>query len=85
MARSRQRYEDLTASQRRRAIALGLIRAMLVGGVITVGYYLLPMNEPGISATVFLVISGGNFLARATRSINSCLVISWWPRTCAAQ
>ncbi len=56
MARSRQRYEDLTASQRRRAIALGVIRAMLVGVVITAGYYLLPMNEPGISATVFLVI-----------------------------
>ena len=56
MARSRQHYEDLTAPRRRRMKALLLVRATLVGLVVIVGYYALPMNDPGISGIVVLVV-----------------------------
>jgi hypothetical protein len=55
MARSRQHYEELTGSRRRRVKALLLLRAALVGVVVVVGYYMLPMNEPGIGAIVLVV------------------------------
>ncbi|HEY7812742.1 MAG TPA: potassium channel family protein [Nakamurella sp.] len=62
MARSRQRYEDLSRSRRRRVKTFLLIRSALVGAFIVVGYYLLPMNEPGIGAVVLvaglLVLAG---------------------------
>ena len=55
MARQ-QHYDELTVSRRRRVKALLLIRATLVGVVVVVGYYVLPMDEPGISGIVVLVV-----------------------------
>ena len=57
MTQSRQqKYEDMTGSQRRRVKALLLLRATLVGVVVMVAYYVLPMNDPGISGIVVLIV-----------------------------
>ena len=56
MARSRERQADPAGSGPRRVKALLLIRASLVGVVIVSGYYVLPMNNPGISGIVVLVV-----------------------------
>lgn len=47
MARSQQWYEDLSPSKRRWVKALLLARAALVGVVVLVGYYALPMDSLG--------------------------------------
>ena len=72
MAQQRHRYEDLSQSQRRRVKALLLIRSTLVGVVVMVGYYLLPMTKPGINGTVVLVVgllAVAGFLAWQIREI----------------
>ena len=72
MAQPRHRHEDLSPSQRRRVKALLLIRATLVGVVVMVGYYVLPMTKPGMNGTVVLVVgllAVAGFLAWQIREI----------------
>ena len=52
MARSQQWYEDLSQSKRRRVQARMLAKGALVGVVILVGYYVLPLDSPGVSFDV---------------------------------
>jgi voltage-gated potassium channel len=56
MARSQQWYEDLSQSKRRRLQARVLAKGALVGVVILVGYYVLPMDSPGVSGTIILAV-----------------------------
>lgn len=56
MARSQQWYEDLSQSKRRRVQARMLAKGALVGVVILVGYYVLPMDSPGVSGTLVLAV-----------------------------
>ena len=45
MARSEQWYADLSRSKRRRVKARMVTRAALVGVLVVVGYYALPMDS----------------------------------------
>jgi voltage-gated potassium channel len=56
MARSRQRYEDLSPSRRRRVKAVMLARSALVAVGLVAAYYVLPMDTPGVSGTVVLLV-----------------------------
>jgi voltage-gated potassium channel len=56
MARSQQWYEDLSQSKRRRVKARMLARGALVGVLILVGYFVLPMDSPGVSGTIVLAV-----------------------------
>jgi voltage-gated potassium channel len=56
MARSQQWYEDLSPSKRRRVKARMLARGALVGVLVLVAYYTLPMNSPGIGGTLILAV-----------------------------
>jgi voltage-gated potassium channel len=56
MARSRQRYEDLSPSRRRRVKAVLLARSALVAVGLVAAYYVLPMDAPGLSGTVVLLV-----------------------------
>ena len=57
MARPRRRYEDLSPSRVRRWKVLLLARSALVGVLLFVAYYLLPLNGPeGIG--VLLLVGG---------------------------
>ena len=55
MARSEQWYAELSPSKRRRVQARMVTRAALVGVLVVVGYYVLPMDSLGISGTFVLV------------------------------
>jgi len=46
MPRSGRRYEDLTPGRRRRLETLLVARSVLVGALLFVAYYLLPLNKP---------------------------------------
>jgi voltage-gated potassium channel len=56
MARSQQWYEDLSQSKRRRVKARMLARAALVGVLMLVGYYVLPMDSLGVSGSFVLAV-----------------------------
>ena len=62
MARSSQRYEELTPAQRNRLITKMLTRSILVALLIVVAYYALPLDRP---ADIGLVILVGGLLALA--------------------
>ena len=67
MARSSQRYEELTPAQRNRLITKMLTRSILVALLIVVAYYALPLDRP---ADIGLVILVGGLLALA-------LILTW--------
>ena len=46
MPRSSRRYEDLTPARRRRLEAVLLARSVIVGVLLFVAYYLLPLDKP---------------------------------------
>ena len=55
MARSSQRYEELTPAQRNRLITKMLTRSILVALLIVVAYYALPLDRPADIGLVILV------------------------------
>ena len=57
MLRSGRRYEDLTPGRRRRLETLLVARSVLVGALLFVAYYLLPLNKPE-SFGVLLLVGG---------------------------
>jgi voltage-gated potassium channel len=60
MPRSRERYEDLTPTQRHRVEAVLLARSALVGVLLVVAYYVLPLDRPAASGV--LVLAAGLIL-----------------------
>ena len=56
MARSRQRYEELTPAQRNRLITAMLTRSILVALLIVLAYYALPLDRPADIGLVILVV-----------------------------
>jgi formate hydrogenlyase subunit 4 len=72
MARPRRRFEDLSPSRVRRWKALVLARSALVGVMLFVAYFLLPLNEPedfGVLLLVGGLILIGVVLAWQVRAI----------------
>jgi hypothetical protein len=57
MPRPSRRYEDLTPARRRRLEAALLARSVVVGVLLFVAYYLLPLNKPE-SFGVLLLVGG---------------------------
>ncbi len=55
MAESAPRYEDLTPAQRHRLITKLLTRSILVGLLIVVAYYTLPLDRPADAGLVILI------------------------------
>ena len=70
MPRPSRRYEDLTPVRRRRLEAALLARSVIVGVLLFVAYYLLPLNKPEDFGVALLV--GGLILVAA--------VIAWQVR-----
>ena len=66
------RYEDLTESERHRQEAAALGRSTLVGVLLVVAYYVLPLDRPA-AAGVLLLVAGliliAGLLAWQTRAI----------------
>jgi hypothetical protein len=58
MARPRRRYEDMTPSHVRWLQALSLAESALIGALLLVAYYLLPLNEFGGGIGVPTLIAG---------------------------
>jgi|SRR5664279_3753724 hypothetical protein len=56
MARSSQRYEELTPAQRNRLITKMLTRSIVVALLIVVAYYTLPLDRPADIGLVILVV-----------------------------
>jgi len=61
MPRPSRLYQDLTPAHRRRLEAVLLARSVLVGVLLIVAYYLLPLDNPG-GIGVLLLIGGGLIL-----------------------
>ena len=57
MPRPSRRYEELTPARRRRLEAALLARSVIVGVLLFVAYYLLPLNKPE-SFGVLLLVGG---------------------------
>ena len=55
MLRSGRRYEDLTPGRRRRLETLLVARSVLVGALLFVAYYLLPLDKPEDIGVLLLV------------------------------
>ena len=70
MPRPSRRYEDLTPARRRRLEAALLARSVIVGVLLFVAYYLLPLNKPESYGLLLLV--GGLILV--------AVVITWQVR-----
>ena len=70
MPRPSRRYEDLTPSHRHRLEAVLLARSVIVGILLFVAYYLLPLNKPEGFGVALLV--GGLILVAA--------VVAWQVR-----
>jgi hypothetical protein len=70
MPRPSRRYEDLTPARRRRLEAALLARSVVVGVLLFVAYYLLPLNKPE-SFGVLLLVGGLILIA---------VVITWQVR-----
>ena len=70
MPRSGRRYEDLTPGRRRRLETLLVARSVLVGVLLFVAYYLLPLNKPETFGVLLLV--GGLILI--------AVVVAWQVR-----
>ena len=56
MARSSQRYEELTPAQRNRLITKMLTRSIVVALLIVVAYYALPLDRPADAGLIILVV-----------------------------
>jgi len=50
------RYEDLTSAQRHRLITKLLTRSILVGLLIVVAYYTLPLDRPADTGLIILIV-----------------------------
>ena len=70
MPRPSRRYEDLTPARRRRLEAALLARSVVVGVLLFVAYYLLPLNKPESFGVLLLV--GGLILV--------AVVVAWQVR-----
>ena len=70
MPRPSRRYEDLTPARRRRHEAALLARSVIVGVLLFVAYYLLPLNKP--EAYGLLLLVGGLILI--------AVVVAWQVR-----
>ena len=70
MPRPSRRYEDLTPARRRRLEAALLAQSVIVGVLLFVAYYLLPLNKPESYGLLLLV--GGLILV--------AVVITWQVR-----
>ena len=55
MPRPSTRYDDLTPGRRRRLEAALLARSVIVGVLLFVAYYLLPLNKPEAFGLLLLV------------------------------
>ena len=56
MARSGQRYEELTTAQRNRLVSKMLTRSILVALLIVVAYYTLPLDRPADAGLIILIV-----------------------------
>ena len=70
MPRPSRRYEDLAPGRRRRIEAVLVARSVLVGVLLFVAYYLLPLNKPETFGVLLLV--GGVILI--------AVVVAWQVR-----
>ena len=84
MARSEQWYAELNQSKRRRMKARLVTRASLVGVLVLVLYYVLPMDSLGISGALVLV-AGLLLVAGVVAWQIRAIINSPWPRTQAIQ
>jgi hypothetical protein len=84
MARSEQWYAELSQSKRRRMKARLLTRASLVGVLVLVLYYVLPMDSLGVSGALVLV-AGLLLVAGVVAWQIRAIINSPWPRTQAIQ
>ena len=84
MARSEQWYAELSPSKRRRVKARMVTRAALVGVLVVVGYYVLPMDSLGVSGALVLV-AGLLLVAGVVAWQIRAIINSPWPRTQAIQ
>ena len=73
MPRPSRRYEDLAPGRRRRLEAVLVARSVLVGVLLFVAYYLLPLNKPETFGVLLLV--GGVILI--------AVVVAWQVRAIA--
>jgi O-antigen/teichoic acid export membrane protein len=80
MARSEQWYAELNQSKRRRMKARSVTRASLVGVLVLVLYYVLPMDSLGISGALALV-AGLLLVAGVVAWQIRAIINSPWPRT----
>ena len=88
MPRPSRRYEDLAPARRRRHEAALLARSVIVGVLLFVAYYLLPLNKP--EAYGLLLLVGGLILIAVvvahyrSRSVVTrlagakCSASQWW-------
>jgi hypothetical protein len=69
MPRPSRRYEDLTPARRRRHEAALLARSVIVGVLLFVAYYLLPLNKPEAYGLLLLVgVSGAEISGVVSRN-----------------
>jgi voltage-gated potassium channel len=80
MRRSRsRRYEDLTESERHRREAVELGRSTLVGVLLVVAYYVVPLDRPA-DAGVLLLVAGLILIAGVLAWQTRAILLSPFPR-----